>query len=318
MNTLTKNYQQVTQVPPPPNILRQIYYSVLGFFASPPYYLAAQKLNTPGLNLHKKASDLTRKLLLKSRDLKLSKELWRATLYPMDLTRYFEFEFVWQSIGNNPSGKWLDVSSPRILPLIFLEQYPNLSIDLLNPDPADLEITKNWLNLTEWNHRAQTYGCLIEETPFQENTFDIITSVSVIEHIPQDIAAIEKIWKLLKPGGKLIITLPCAAEASEEYVDIDFYKLLNKDDKGFTFLEYIYNEQLLEERFYPITGIPTRLIVYGEKTKGELRNNLVYRWSGKLYPNWHEPYYMGGNYKYFDKIDLSPGEGVVGLEFIKK
>jgi SAM-dependent methyltransferase len=318
VNTLTKNYQQVTQVPPPPNILRLAYYNILGLFASTPYYLAAQKLNTPGLDLHKNASNLAKKLLLKSRDLKLSKELWRAALYPMDLTRYFEFEFVWQSIGSNPTGKWLDVSSPRILPLMFLEQYPDLSIDLLNPDASDLETTRSWLNLTGWNHRVQTYGCLVEETPFQENTFDIITSVSVIEHIPQDVAAIKEIWKLLKPGGKLIITLPCAAEASEEYVNIDFYKLLNEDDKGFTFLEYIYNERLLEERFYPITGEPTRIIIYGENSKGELRNNLVYRWSGKLYPNWQEPYYMGKNYKYFDKIDLSPGEGVVGLEFIKK
>jgi SAM-dependent methyltransferase len=317
MNTLTKNYQQVDQIAPPPVMLRLAYYNLLGFLLSTPYYLASKRLSMPGLELHKNASNLARKLLFKSRDFKSLKELWRASLYPMDLTRYFEFEFVWQSIGRDLTGRWLDVSSPRMLPLMFLDQYPNLSIDLLNPDTSDLEVTRNWLKLTEWNDRVQTYGCLVEEAPFQENTFDIITSVSVIEHIPQDAAAIEGMWRLLKPGGKLIITLPCAAQASEEYVNIDFYKLLNEDKKGFIFLEYIYNEQTLKERFYPIMGKPSRMAVYGENRQGELRENLVHRWSGKLYPNWKEPYYMGKNYKYFDRIDLCPGEGVVGLEFIK-
>jgi SAM-dependent methyltransferase len=318
MNNLTQNYQKIDRITRPPTMLRLVYYNLLGFLLSTPYYLAAKQLNTPGLKLHKNASNLARKLLFKSRDLKSTKELWRASLYPMDLTRYFEFEFVCQSIGSNPTGRWLDVSSPRMLPLIFLDQYPNLNIDLLNPDTSDLEITRNWLKLTGWNNRAQTYGCLVEEAPFYENTFDIITSVSVIEHIPQDADAIEGIWRLLKPGGKLIITLPCAAQASEEYVDIDFYKLLNEDKKGFIFLEYIYNEQTLKERFYPIMGRPSRMVVYGENYQGELRENLVHRWSGKLYPHWQEPYYMGKNYKYFDQIDLCPGEGVVGLEFIKK
>jgi SAM-dependent methyltransferase len=317
MNNFTKNYQKVDRMTPPPTLLRLVYYNLLGLLLSTPYYLAAKQLNTPGLELHKNASNLAKKLLFKSRDLKSTKELWRASLYPVDLTRYFEFEFVWQSIGSNPTGRWLDVSSPRMLPLIFLDQYPNLNIDLLNPDASDLEITRNWLKLTEWNNRVQTYGCLVEEAPFHENTFDIITSVSVIEHIPQDAAAIEGIWRLLKPGGKLIITLPCAAQSSEEYVDIDFYKLLNGDKKGFIFLEYIYNERALKERFYPIMGRPSRMVVYGENRQGELRENLVHRWSGKLYPNWQEPYYMGENYKYFDQIDLCPGEGVVGLEFIK-
>lgn len=42
-----------------------------------------------------------------------------------------------------------------------------------------------------------------------ENKFDIIYSLSVFEHIPDKKAAIEKLYNLLKPGGKLILTMDC-------------------------------------------------------------------------------------------------------------
>jgi SAM-dependent methyltransferase len=42
-----------------------------------------------------------------------------------------------------------------------------------------------------------------------DEPFDIIYSVSVLEHIPQQEKAFENIFKLLKPGGKLILTMDC-------------------------------------------------------------------------------------------------------------
>jgi hypothetical protein len=53
----------------------------------------------------------------------------------------------------------------------------------------------------------------------------------VLEHIPEDRDALEKMRNLLESGGKLLLSVPCAAEAFEEYIDFDEYGLLEMDDK---------------------------------------------------------------------------------------
>ncbi|MCB1144936.1 MAG: class I SAM-dependent methyltransferase [Leptospiraceae bacterium] len=44
-----------------------------------------------------------------------------------------------------------------------------------------------------------------EKIPFDNNTFDIITAIGVIEHIEDDKIVIQEINRVLKPGGKVVI-----------------------------------------------------------------------------------------------------------------
>ncbi len=44
--------------------------------------------------------------------------------------------------------------------------------------------------------------------PFSDNTFDYIVSSEVIEHIPQPLDAIDELYRVLKPGGKLVLSTP--------------------------------------------------------------------------------------------------------------
>jgi 2-polyprenyl-3-methyl-5-hydroxy-6-metoxy-1,4-benzoquinol methylase len=46
------------------------------------------------------------------------------------------------------------------------------------------------------------------ETSFPEASFDAITMSHVIEHVPDPAACFEKCRKLLKPGGRLVVTTP--------------------------------------------------------------------------------------------------------------
>jgi SAM-dependent methyltransferase len=43
---------------------------------------------------------------------------------------------------------------------------------------------------------------------FAAATFDLITAIEVLEHVEQDVDALNEIWRLLKPGGILILTVP--------------------------------------------------------------------------------------------------------------
>jgi len=44
--------------------------------------------------------------------------------------------------------------------------------------------------------------------PFATNTFDVITAMDIVEHIGDDKAAMQEICRVLKPGGRVFITVP--------------------------------------------------------------------------------------------------------------
>jgi ubiquinone/menaquinone biosynthesis C-methylase UbiE len=47
-----------------------------------------------------------------------------------------------------------------------------------------------------------------EDLKFRENIFDTVLMIEVLEHIPDDMKALKEAYRVLKPGGKLIITAP--------------------------------------------------------------------------------------------------------------
>ncbi len=47
-----------------------------------------------------------------------------------------------------------------------------------------------------------------QHMPFDENTFDAVTALDVIEHNEDDMAILADSYRILKPGGHMIITVP--------------------------------------------------------------------------------------------------------------
>lgn len=50
--------------------------------------------------------------------------------------------------------------------------------------------------------------CTVPPLPFNDNTFDFVVSFQVIEHIKNNKAFVQEIYRVLKPGGKFIVTTP--------------------------------------------------------------------------------------------------------------
>jgi hypothetical protein len=141
----------------------------------------------------------------------------------------------------------------------------------------------------------------------------------VLEHILADSTAIEMMWSLLCPGGRLILTLPCMAQPLEQYISRNGYGVLSPGYDGYTFWQRYYDEERLNSVIFNITGAPTKMVVYGERKYGLFyRNQSMKRLLGRYYPYWRESYMMAKEYRYFKTVAELPGEGVVMLEFIKR
>ena len=48
----------------------------------------------------------------------------------------------------------------------------------------------------------------LEKLPWDDATFDLITCLDVIEHVPDDVAALAELWRVCRPGGWLLVTVP--------------------------------------------------------------------------------------------------------------
>lgn len=51
----------------------------------------------------------------------------------------------------------------------------------------------------------------ISSLPFKKNTFHYVTCISVLEHTPNPEAILDELWRVLKPGGKLFVSLDVAS-----------------------------------------------------------------------------------------------------------
>ena len=164
--------------------------------------------------------------------------IYNMFFFPMDSTRHFEFDFMWRMLRRAPIGTYLDVSSPRLFPLMIIADREAVTATLVNPDHRDLDETRRLVEALGLSRRCTLIEALVEAAPLPANHFDAITCMSVLEHIPEGRPALARMWDALRPGGRLLLSLPCAAVAEEQYLDAANYAFLEPDPDGFVFHQY--------------------------------------------------------------------------------
>jgi SAM-dependent methyltransferase len=287
-----------------------------GSILGPIYWLAALIAGTPGVMFHLRCSWLG-VVSFFTRRLKRGK--YSLMFSPMDSTRYFEFHECWERLSRLSFARYLDVSSPRLLPLMLMRSNMQATADLINPDASDLHETERYVKAFGVGERCRFNTCTIDRASFNDSSFDLITCISVLEHIPADSEAVKLMWSFLSTGGRLVLTLPCMARPLEQYISHNQYGVLKPGSDGYTFWQRYYDEEMIQERIFSITGPPDYMSIYGEISNGLFfRNATMKRVLGPFYPFWREPYMMAMEYRYFCKFEELPGEGVVYLEFIKR
>ena len=300
-----------------PTPLTLVTHAIASLALVPAYALAARVIGTPGMRFHLEAVALALRLMLHGGTTMLS-QAGRLALYPMDSTRYFEFDWMWSRLTRlGRIRAYLDVSSPRLLPLCHARRASVDRACLLNADSADLEITRGWAAAMSLEDKCDFLAAPIESIELADGSFDVITSISVFEHIVEDRNALATLHRLLAPGGTLLLTLPCTAVGYDQYRDYDEYNISQPNADGTYFFQRFYDASSLRARVFSVLGEPRQLTVYGEREPGFFGRNAEQKMRGLPYPFWREPYMMGRHFQIYPSIDALPGEGVVAMEFMK-
>lgn len=70
-----------------------------------------------------------------------------------------------------------------------------------------LELEEEAVDYARGRSRNVTQGS-IEELPFADGSFGLTLALDVIEHVPDDLAALRELYRVLRPGGSLLVTVP--------------------------------------------------------------------------------------------------------------
>ncbi len=69
-------------------------------------------------------------------------------------------------------------------------------------------IAQDLCTVAEWNYGHISVVSDLQHLPFYDNTFDLVISTQVLEHVKDPAQAIIEMHRVLKPGGSLLLTLP--------------------------------------------------------------------------------------------------------------
>jgi len=252
--------------------------------------------------------------------LRRGKISFKLLFNPVSIVRYFEFDFVNSNLNFENKQAILDISSPYLFGF-YMCKNKDVSYTYINPDKRDLNNVQSLADKLDFRGNYNTACVDARSLTYAECTFDVVLSISVIEHVHNgdDSSVMKELWRVLKPGGELILTFPVKGVYEEEFRDDDIYKLDGvKREKGY-FFQRIYDEENIIKRL--LSSISDFEIIdkkiFGE-TSSDFYDEYKKRWIKNGYSETvKDAYYISKNFRYFNSISELKGIGVMGLTLKK-
>lgn len=85
------------------------------------------------------------------------------------------------------------------------------------------------------------------KTPYPDGHFDTVALIEVIEHVPDEARTLAEIGRILKPGGRLLLTTPHAGLLT--FLDLGNFKFLFPRTHRFIHRRVLRNKAYYEQRF---------------------------------------------------------------------
>jgi SAM-dependent methyltransferase len=215
---------------------------------------------------------------------------------PLSYPRYMEFDLALQPLAPLDGCTVLDLGSPKLPAVLVARQFANCQLYATDIRDYFVDPTAHFLRRLGLGDRVGRDIVLDvqdgRELSYADEFFDRVFSISVLEHIPDDgdSAAMREIGRVLKPGGRVTLTVPfCNARYWEEFIQGPVFE--RKASNEPTFYQRHYDAHALAQRLVEPSGL--RLVKTEFFGEPGLRfepywNRIPMRW--KLPLLWAQPF----------------------------
>jgi SAM-dependent methyltransferase len=193
---------------------------------------------------------------------------------PLDPSRYLEFPETVRELAARPGQRVLDLASPKLVAVWLARQgVETVSIDQHAPE------VETWRALAGDEPRLTLQVGDGRALPFEAATFDHAYSISVLEHIPDDgdAAALRELGRVVRPGGRIVVTLPYADAYREDWRDVPVYA-----DQGAAGGRHFFGRWYDREHIDRLVGAVAPELTLRDERLARLQPMLVNR----LYERW--------------------------------
>lgn len=189
---------------------------------------------------------------------------------------YWLFEQAMQPVLQSRSvAKLLDVGSPKLFPLYVGARHrvDGCLSDINGDNYQDYRLMSHVLPTSASISFADMDGRAL---PFGADSFDLVVSMSVIEHIEGrggDGEALSEMWRVLRPGGRLVVSVPFGSMfVSQQRRDFSYFK--TERTNSVVFFQRIYDEAALSARVLSSIATPPDRVSYIHRR----RPGVLYRY----------------------------------------
>ncbi len=104
-----------------------------------------------------------------------------------------------ESLGELDSPQILDIGCGTGATMGFLERYGQVT---------GIDVSAKAIRYCQAQDRSRL--CLADgaSLPFADRSFDLVTALDLLEHLPQEARGLQDMWRVLKTGGRMILFVP--------------------------------------------------------------------------------------------------------------
>ena len=174
--------------------------------------------------------------------------MWLKHLFnPIDAVRYLEFGYLYKflNIYSLSNLTILDIASPYVMAYILADDHQVLVTNI------DVREIQNFPRTEKLKFESQNAISL----PYSNNQFDLVYSISVIEHIYSNyLQAIREMVRVTKNNGYIYLTFPVSKQYIEEWRADDVYGHQYKENDQ-AFFQYRFDANHIVDLLSQIQNI---------------------------------------------------------------